>query len=349
MSGSSLDGLDIAMCSFSLSDTGIGWSIDKAETLPFSEKWVARLLGLPRSSAIDFYKTHTYFGHYMAELVNLFIEKNKIEPDFISSHGHTIYHYPDKMMTCQIGDGAALASKTGYPVICDFRTSDIALQGEGTPLAPAADRFLFHGYDYYLNLGGIANISFSSPQWMAYDVIPCNQILNFLSQEKGLAYDKDGMLAKSGKIISELLEELNADEYLRLPAPKSLDNVSLLTKYIPIIQKYQAAPTEDRLRTITEWIAQGILDCIEGMNNSLFITGGGAYNSFLIKRIRELGKDKVKIELPDNMLIEYKEALLMALLGVLRIENQVNCFNTITGASRSTIGGAIYQGTHKFI
>ncbi len=180
-------------------------------------------------------------------------------------------------------------------------------------------------------------------------MIPCNQILNFLAQEKGLVYDKNGILAKSGKIIPDLLAELDADDYLQLSAPKSLDNVSLLTKYIPIVQKYNSEPVEDRLRTVTEWIALGIINSIEGKNKSLFITGGGAYNSFLIKRIQELGKDKVKIELPNNLVIEYKEALLMALLGVLRIEHQVNCFKEITGASRSTIGGAIYQGTHKFI
>ncbi|MGB1216329.1 MAG: anhydro-N-acetylmuramic acid kinase, partial [Saprospiraceae bacterium] len=240
MSGSSLDGLDIALCSFTLSEKGMEWSIDIAETIPFSEKWMARLIGLPRSLAIDFYKTHTYFGHYMAELVNPFLKKYQIEPDFIASHGHTIYHYPNKMMTCQIGDGAALAAKTGLPVICDFRTHDVALQGEGTPLAPTADRFLFNGFDYYLNLGGIANISFHHPQWTAYDVVPCNQVLNFLAQEKNLAYDKDGYLAKSGNIIPELLEELQGDKYFSLTPPKSLDNVGLLTKYIPIIQKYDS-------------------------------------------------------------------------------------------------------------
>ena len=170
MSGSSLDGLDIAWCRFDLAEPGASnnpiedWELLLAETLPFSETWVNRLSNLPEQSALTFAKTDTYFGHYMAELVNGFLARHQIEPDFIASHGHTVFHYPEKLMTSQIGDGAALAALTGYPVVSDFRTQDVALHGEGTPIAPAADRYLLDGYDFYMNIGGIANITMSDPQ-----------------------------------------------------------------------------------------------------------------------------------------------------------------------------------------
>ena len=179
MSGSSLDGLDIAFCKFKVeNDIVLNWELLKAETIPFSEMWYSRLAHLPTQSALVYAKTHVYFGHYMGELVIDFMSRNNILPDFISSHGHTIFHHPDKRMTAQIGDGGALAATTGLMVVSDFRTQDIALGGEGTPLAPAADKYLFNGYDFYLNIGGIANISCNANgKMIAFDIGGANQVL----------------------------------------------------------------------------------------------------------------------------------------------------------------------------
>ncbi len=360
MSGSSLDGLDIAYCSFTLSENknalaDISWKLIKAETIPFSDMWVSRLANLPTQNALAFSKTHTYFGHYMAELVNDFLQKHQVEPDFIASHGHTIFHYPEKLMTMQIGDGAALAAKTGYPVICDFRTHDIALEGEGTPIAPAADRYLFKEYDFLLNIGGIANITLNNPKGpTAFDIGPANQVFNMLAQQANQAFDKDGLLAAAGTLDQSLLHLLNQNDYFDTEPPKSLDNQWIQTEVFPVYRNHSAS-INDQLHTASQQLAEQTAKAIdylilkEGLNKAdykLLATGGGALNQFLIKCMEEKVNERysIKIEVPHLNIVLYKEAILMGLMGVLRVENIANCFSSVTGASRDTVGGAIYQG-----
>jgi len=365
MSGSSLDGLDMAYCSFTLSENetalaDISWKLLKAETIPFSDKWVSRLANLPTQNALDFSKTHTYFGHYMAELVNDFLRKHPVDPDFIASHGHTIFHYPEKLMTVQIGDGAALAAKTGYPVICDFRTHDIALEGEGTPIAPAADRYLFKDYDFLLNIGGIANITLNNPKGpTAFDIGPANQVLNMLAQQADQPYDKDGLLATAGKVNNNLLELLNHNDYFDTQPPKSLDNQWIQTEVFPVYQNHKAS-INDQLHTACQQLAEQTAKAIdylilkEALNKDrykLLATGGGALNLFLIKCIREQVNKKysIDLEVPHLDIVLYKEAILMGLMGVLRVANIPNCFSSVTGAAMDTVGGAIYQGIRRKI
>ena len=210
MSGSSMDGLDIAYCQFQIEEKRkISWQVLKAETIRYPEKWQVRLGQLVHQDALTFAKTHTYFGHYMGELVNHFIKKHKISPDFIAAHGHTIFHYPMDRVTIQIGDGAALAATTGLPVINNFRTHDIALNGEGTPLAPIADKYLFPDYDFYMNIGGIANITCNANgKHVAFDIGPANQVLNILANQLGLPYDDKGAIARKGIVNPAILKEL---------------------------------------------------------------------------------------------------------------------------------------------
>ncbi len=354
MSGSSLDGLDIAHCKFEFENDKISWRILQAATLPFEDKWKIRLKALPEQSALDFYKTHTYFGHYMGELTNRFLEENQISPDFIASHGHTIYHYPNKLLTCQIGDGAALACKTGLPVICDFRSHDIALKGEGTPLAPTADRFLFPEYDFLLNLGGIANLTYQgNRKRVAFDVTPCNQVLNFLANLKGVPYDENGNMASQGKLLPELYDFLNKYPFYYLPPPKSLDNRQLGSEFLSKVLSYEAG-VEDKLHTcchvFASQISQSILNYhTDNINSKILVSGGGTYNTFLISCLEYYLEGKIQLIIPNKEIIEFKEALLMALMGLLRVLNSVNCFSEITGAMSDSIGGAIYQGLNKQI
>jgi len=359
MSGSSLDGLDIAFCEFQIENKVlIDWRLLIAETIPLSEKWQGRLVHLPQQSALIYAKTHAYLGHYFGDLVNDFLARHQVNPDFIASHGHTIFHYPEKRMTAQIGDGAALAATTGYPVIADFRTQDIALDGEGTPLAPTADKFLFQGYDFYMNIGGIANISCNvNGKMIAFDISGANQILNGLAYLMDMDFDEDGNTAAQGEIENELLEELNELSYFSQTYPKSLDNQwvvnNLLKKYLEF-----EAPIENRLRTACEQLAvQTVLSIeeiikkenLEKEKYKMLVTGGGVFNSFLMENIRTTCNEKVDLEIviPDKEIVEFKEATLMALLGVLRVENISNCMASVTGAKRDTIGGAIYQGDKK--
>jgi len=358
MSGSSLDGLDIAYCNFEVIDGDITWKLLEKETLKFDPKWIARLAHLPTQSARVLAQTHAYFGRYMAELVNNFIKKNKITPNLIASHGHTIFHEPERYFTTQIGDGAALAALTGITTVCDFRTQDIALAGEGTPIAPAADRYLFSGYDFYLNIGGIANITCHvNGKYIAFDTSPANQVLNLLANEMDLPFDLNGEIARSGHMVQELIDELDEINYFQKKYPKSLDNNWIRQHIFPIIQKNNSE-IADKLHTYTRFIAlhikesikrifeQESSDTFEVSNDKkyrMLATGGGAFNQFLMEQIQaECKLFNIEIVLPETAIIEYKEAILMGLMGVLRMEGLPNCFSSVTGAEMDTVGGAVY-------
>lgn len=358
MSGSSLDGLDIAFCKFELSNNEIiHWELLIGETLPFSEKWQVRLKNLPQQSAFTFAQTNTYFGTYMGEMVKTFLIKHKVKPDFIASHGHTVFHHPERQLTVQIGSGAALAGFTGYPVICDFRSIDVAQQGEGAPIAPIADKLLFKGYDFYLNLGGIANISANiDEKYIAFDIGGANQILNMLANETGAAYDDKGAIAATGQLNLALKQQIDNLPFFHLPYPKSLDNQWVMQHIAPPYQD-ETIPLADRLHTACIQLAQQIGQSIEQVitkenlqkeHYRMMTTGGGAFNDFLIQSIQN-ACPQVKIVLPDSNLIVFKEAILMALVGVLRVVDQNNCLRSVTGAKRDTVGGAIYQGWKRTI
>ncbi|BDS14878.1 anhydro-N-acetylmuramic acid kinase [Aureispira anguillae] len=357
MSGSSLDGLDIAYCSIHWEAGKVmDWKLISAETLPFSEMWKSRLSNLPSQNALIFAKTNTYFGHYMAELVQQFTHKHQVtQVDFIASHGHTIFHNPNQRISIQIGDGAALAAKTGYTTICDFRTQDVALDGEGAPLAPLADHYLFSGYDFYLNLGGIANLSANiNNRWVAMDCCPANQVLNTLASELGATYDDGGQWASQGTVLQELLQQAANFDFYTQAYPKSLGNEWIRQHILPLYLGAEGS-WQDKLATACEHIAIEISTCIqdiiqkEKVNKNTFkvlVTGGGAFNQYLMQTINAYCNQKTTVELylPDDSIINFKEALLMALLGVLRVEKVPNSRKVITGAQRNTVNGAIYQG-----
>lgn len=361
MSGSSLDGLDIAFCEMTWDGNTISdWQLIVAETLEFSEKWATRLFNLPLQNALTFAQSNVYFGHYLGDLVNRFIKTHQVEPDFIASHGHTIYHYPDKRVTVQIGDGAALAAKTGYPVICDFRTQDIAIDGEGAPIAPIADKFLFGAYDFYLNLGGIANITCAMPdKHVAFDVGAANQVLNILAHELEQAYDHNGEIAATGNVHIDLLNAVNSIPYFQKRYPKTLDNQWVAKHIFPLYLESEI-PTADKLRTACEQIAIQVAQSVQAIlkkenlqkkNYRMLATGGGAFNGFLMDCIQTqcLKIADIEVIIPADEIVQFKEAILMGLMGVLRLENQSNCLRSVTGARRDTIGGAIYQGSKKFV
>ncbi|MBK7872107.1 MAG: anhydro-N-acetylmuramic acid kinase [Saprospiraceae bacterium] len=359
MSGSSLDGLDIAFCEFNFDNQQlISWRIHHAETMPFTEEWQKRLKMLPQTSGKEIALAHPQFGHFMAELINQFLQQYPQEPDFIASHGHTIFHFPNEKMTLQIGDGAAIAAITGYPVISDLRSMDVALGGQGAPVAPIADRYLLNGYDFYLNLGGISNVTCHvDDKYIAFDIGGANQILNALAQKLDLPFDIGGVIAASGTLNVELLTQANALPYYQQPYPKSLGNDWVQEQLIPIFLNFDAK-TSDKLHTaclhIAFQVAKSIGQIIEHEHFKkeqyrLLTTGGGALNQFLMDCIRNACSKVADIEIivPEPELIGFKEAALIALMGALRVENLPNCIASVTGASRDAIGGAIHQGWRK--
>ncbi|NUO02944.1 MAG: anhydro-N-acetylmuramic acid kinase [Saprospiraceae bacterium] len=358
MSGSSLDGLDLAFCDLKFTETGdlTAWHLVASDTLPFSENWKKTLAELPSGSALQLAEAHAGFGEYVGDLVNLFLKKYQLVPDFIASHGHTIFHYPNKRFTTQIGDGAAIAARTGIMVIDNFRAQDIALGGQGAPLAPLADRVLFSDYDFCLNLGGISNLTFkaNNGRYVAYDIGGANQVLNALVQPLGLAYDDRGQLAASGKLNADLKTKADALPYFSQPYPKSLGNDWVRREHTPIFVEYDC-PVADKLHTacrhIAGQIAVHLTQTLERENvkreqYKLLATGGGALNDFLIACIREACRDQqVEIVVPDARIISFKEAILMALMGALRLLGKPNCIASVTGAGRDAVSGAVHWGS----
>jgi anhydro-N-acetylmuramic acid kinase len=352
MSGSSLDGLDLAFCEFSINNDQLDWNFLIGETLPFSEMWQARLAHLPVQNAQVYAKSHIYLGYYFGELCNTFLKKHKVQPDFIASHGHTIFHDPERRYSAQIGDGAAIAATTGIQTIDNFRTQDIALNGQGAPIAPIADRYLLKGYDFYLNLGGIVNISCNANnQFIAFDISGANQVLNRLANELGLPYDAGGQVAASGKLIQDLFAKSNDLEYLNTTYPKSLSNQWVQESLVPMFVDHEGS-IPDKLCSMVHHIGFQIQQSIhqivkkEKLSQNAFnmiATGGGAHNSFLMKIISDYNPN-INIEIPDRNIIEFKEAIMIALMGVLRLEGIPNTIHTVTGAARDTISGAIHAG-----
>jgi len=360
MSGSSLDGLDIAVADFELKDIQpikIEWKFIAAETIPFSDEWQQKLRTASTFNALDFCKLNAQLGHYFGSLVKNFLTTNNLNPDYIASHGHTIFHYPNEHFTVQIGDGAAIAANTGIDVITEFRTTDVALGGQGAPLAPLADKYLFDGYDFYVNIGGIANISCNvDGQFYAFDTGAANQVLNALAQTIGKEYDENGKMAASGTIHYQLLDAINDNTYYKKTYPKSLDNTWVQQNVLPHILN-SSISLNDKLATATEHTAQklaeGIKAIIEKENfvkkhYKMLITGGGAFNDFLIKRINAqlklIGIENLETIIPSKNIINFKEALLMGLLGLFRIEKIPNSIATSTGAKKDNINGCIYLG-----
>jgi anhydro-N-acetylmuramic acid kinase len=341
MSGTSLDGLDIACCEFSREENRWSYKIQCAETIPYTAHWKELLSNLESKTALDFATADIEFGHLLGRLTLDFIERNNLVPDFIASHGHTIFHQPDKKITCQIGRGSAIAAETGLRVVCDFRSLDVALGGQGAPLVPIGDALLFEEYDFCLNIGGFANISHQTEnQRIAYDVCPANIVLNQLAMLTGAEYDRDGMLAAKGNLNQQILDDLNALPYYHQAFPKSLGKEWVVQHILPLL-KNTGLSTNDLLATFSEHIAMQVASSTGGKKASkMLVTGGGAFNKHLIERIRRLSSPEIII--PDINTVNFKEALIFAFLGVLRWRNEINCLTSVTGASKDSSGGAIY-------
>jgi anhydro-N-acetylmuramic acid kinase len=375
MSGSSLDGLDIVYTE--LEETGGKWSYDikAASCIEYEDEWMQKLKAAPHLSAYEYLLLHIAYGRFIAETVNDFIAVNDLyhKVQLIASHGHTVFHTPHLGMTAQLGDGATIAALTGINVVSDLRIMDVALGGTGAPIVPVGEKLLLKGYNYFLNIGGIANISAnisslhdtqnesSSTQvknYIAFDVCPASRVLNMLAYKEGKAYDDKGQIAKSGSVNAALLSQLNDLNYYKQSYPKSLANDFGTEIIFPLVQA-SGISTANSLRTYVEHIVQqvahainlvngewamGIKQKVKG-NSKMLVTGGGVFNNFLIERLRDTFKIfNIEVIVPDDNLVQFKEAMIMAFLGILRWREEDTVMNTVTGASRSSIGGAVWIG-----
>jgi anhydro-N-acetylmuramic acid kinase len=343
MSGTSLDGVDIAHCRFTSDAKSWGFEIIQAETIAYAADWKQRLTSAAALDALSFQQLHVDYGFYLGQRVSDFIIKNNVQADFVSSHGHTIFHQPEKRLTVQIGSGSSIASKCKLPVACDFRALDVAMGGQGAPLVPIGDRLLFEAYDFCLNLGGFANVSYEhKDKRIAYDICPVNIVMNALCERLGKPYDDNGAMAKEGMVSHYLLNELNLLGFYKIApnSPKSLGKEWVTENIDPILELYEVSDA-DVLRTFCEHIAFQIAKSLNDKpKGKLLITGGGAYNSFLIHCIQQQVKHEIVV--PDKKIIEFKEALIFAFLGTLRMRNEVNCLKSVTGAFADSCCGAVY-------
>lgn len=341
MSGTSLDGLDIAYCEFRQENGKWAYRIIHAETLPYPEEIRNIFRKCEEGSSLDLAFANTQFGKICGELARDFTWRHSIQPDFIASHGHTIFHRPDEHMTLQVGSGAAIAAHSGFPVVCDFRTTDVALDGQGAPLVPIGDQLLFGEYAYCLNLGGFSNVSYEKDGIrIAYDICPFNIVLNHFARKAGHEFDDRGIIAAGGKFCQPLFNELNDLEYYNTLPPKSLGKEWLVSEFYPILNRYNLSDA-DFLNTLAEHFALKIGSNLAGENDKqVLVTGGGALNEYIIGRIRKYSSCSLTI--PDLLTISFKEAIVFAFLGLLRWENQINCLASVTGARRDSSGGCIY-------
>lgn len=360
MSGSSLDGLDIVFCEFHESSGKWHYALQHAECYAYSQEWVNKLRDAGSLKALDYQLLHCEYGHYIGEQVNRFIKEKGIQyqVQLIASHGHTAFHAPKHKMTAQIGSGAAIAATTGINVVSDLRAMDVALGGQGAPIVPVGEQLLFGDYLLFLNLGGIANISLNHPtKYVAFDVCPANRVLNMLAKEAGKPFDDGGQIAEKGELNEGLLKILNELEYYKLDYPKSLSNDFGTDVIYPLLSNMNY-DNDDALRTYVEHICVQVKNSINKLQGEfdfsaagkpngrkIFVTGGGAKNSFLIRRLEEVLKEiNIAVEVPINDLVDYKEAIIMGLIGVLRWREENNAFYSVTGATRNSIGGAVWMG-----
>jgi len=347
MSGTSLDGIDLAHLNFEIINGKWSFQILECETIGYSQKWIDHLKIAVGFSELELQKLNVAYTLLLGTVISDFINRNKIENiDAVCSHGHTILHQPQNGITLQIGNLPEIAALCKQKVVCDFRIQDVELGGQGAPLVPIGDRILFSDYDYCLNLGGFSNISFEeNGNRIAFDISPVNTVLNFYANQLGLDYDDKGKISRTGTVNSELLNELNRLDYYQKKYPKSLGFEFVKEIILPLIEKYQIT-IEDKMSTFTEHVAVQIALALPIKKNNLFITGGGAYNDFMIERV-QFHLPETKIVIPERKIIEFKEALIFGLLGVLKLGNEINTLSSVTGSKMDHSSGIVYNSKNN--
>lgn len=345
MSGTSLDGIDLAHVTLSVLDNKWSYTMHEAETIPYPDDWVTRLKEAVNYNEDDLLALDDAYTQFLAGTICSFIIKHSLDnPDAVCSHGHTVLHQPKRGITLQIGNKPALARHTGFKVVCNFRVQDVQMGGQGAPLVPVGDRLLFGNYDFCLNLGGFSNISFEdNGTRIAYDISPVNTVLNFYANQLGLPYDDGGTIARSGTIVPTLLEALNELDYYKKNYPKSLGFEYVRDVVLPLMENCTAGIPE-KLRTFTTHIAMQLAKEILAIKpeGKLLVTGGGAYNNFLIAQLKAMLPD-VAVVIPDDKTIQFKEALIFALLGVLKLRDEINVLASVTGATHNHSSGYIFE------
>ncbi|MDD4819803.1 MAG: anhydro-N-acetylmuramic acid kinase [Flavobacteriales bacterium] len=341
MSGTSLDGLDMVYAIFTpKADGGWRYRIDKTHSVDYSPQMREKLKGSFYQTGEGLTVLDAEYGRFLGEKVKEFVQMYNLDVDFVASHGHTVFHRPDLGYNLQIGSGAHLHAISGQKVVCDFRTLDVAFGGQGAPLVPIGDKLLFSEYDYCLNIGGFANVSFDNAEGkrIAYDLCPANYVLNRLMRTRGEQFDRDGLVARSGKVNKELFDALNALEYYHREPPKSLAQEWVDKNVMPLVDSCTDT-FENVIATLTEHSAYQISRHFRP-GSKVLVTGGGAYNVYMLERA--LSYSDFTFVKPEKNIIDFKEALIFAFLGLRRVLGRPNCLASVTGASHDVVSGVCY-------
>lgn len=351
MSGTSLDGIDLALCEFN-GRNPVSYKILLAKTYEYEDDWKKELAQMHTRDGLYLSSMNIHYGRYIAFQILRFIEcddfasvvkgyaHEDLQNILVSSHGHTIFHEPDTGLTFQLGHGAVIMALTGLHVISDFRIQDVALGGQGAPLVPIGDELLFGEYKACLNIGGFANVSLKEDDVRkAWDICPVNFVLNRWAERLGDTMDRDGMYSSKGKMLYDILQQWeNLEFYKKLP-PKSLGREWVETVFLDQIYE-PAFDAKDLMCTALEHMSRRIAHALPE-DGPVLVTGGGAYHPTLLQKIRKLSKAEIVV--PDSTLIDYKEALIFALMGYLRWQNIPNVLGSVTGARTDHSSGVVYQ------
>jgi anhydro-N-acetylmuramic acid kinase len=342
MSGTSLDGVDLAHIKFEINNSKWSYEIYECNTISYSNEIISKLKNGINLSKSELSDLNIEYTNLLGDIILEYISNNNISNlDAVCSHGHTILHQPQNGFTLQIGNLSEIAKIVKQKVVCDFRVQDVNLGGQGAPLVPIGDKILFSEHDYCLNLGGFSNISFEeNNQRIAFDISPVNTVLNFYANTFGLEYDDKGKISATGNLNSGLFNELNTLEFYQKSFPKSLGFEFVKETVLPILESYSIS-TEDKMRTFTEHIAFQIGKILQSKSGKLLVSGGGVYNDFLIDRMKT-HLPTIEIIIPNEKTIKFKEALIFALLGVLKLRNEINVLASVTGAKHNHCSGEIY-------
>ena len=342
MSGTSLDGVDLAHIYFEIKNDKWIYKIVECDTISYTNEIIAKLKNGIHYSETELSELNVEYTNLLGNIISEFITQNNIlNLDAVCSHGHTILHQPQNGFTLQIGNLPEISKITNQKVVCNFRVQDVLFGGQGAPLVPIGDKILFSEFDYCLNLGGFSNISYEeNNERIAFDISPVNTILNFYANTFGLEYDDKGKISATGNLNSKLLNELNNLEFYTKSYPKSLGFEFVKEIILPILENYPIS-AEDKMRTFTEHIAFQIGKILQEKTGNLLITGGGVFNEFLIERIKNY-LPTIEVIIPNEKTIKFKEALIFALLGVLKLRNEINVLASVTGAKQNHSSGEVF-------
>jgi anhydro-N-acetylmuramic acid kinase len=341
MSGTSVDGVDLVCAEFWEENSKWNYEILKSDSISYSELWKNKLKNSHLISAEELYILSFKYGEYLGKLIKDF-SKNIDNISLAATHGHTVFHQPEKGISVQIGNGYAIRQQIDFPLVCDFRSADVAKGGQGAPLVPIGDELLFSEFDVCVNIGGFANLSYQeNNKRLAFDICPANFVLNHYANFLGKDFDDKGQIAKSGKASNELIEKLNKLNYYHQQPPKTLGREWLEKNFFGITENY-SDNIPDLLSGLTEHIAIQISKSFSQNSEKILLSGGGVYNDFLIERIRFHAKSK-KIIIPDDKIIDFKEALIFAFMGLLRFQNKINIYKSYSGAIENHSAGLILR------